>query len=81
MIDLESVTTFFGWCTVINIALLLFLAIWLVAFRGFTKSLHSAILGVDEGALDTLYIQFIGNYKLLITVFSLVPYLALRIMS
>lgn len=81
MADMETLTSFFGWCTVINVAFGSFAAIWIVVFRGFTKGLHSAILGVDEDTLDTLYFQFLGNYKLLIFVFNFVPYLALRIMS
>ena len=81
MIDLQWMTTFLGWCAVMNIGLLLFTAIWLMVFGGLTKGIHSTILGVDEGILDAIYIQFMGNMKIAVIVFSVVPYLALRVMA
>lgn len=81
MSDMTTVTAFFGWCTVINAALLIFSVIWLATFRDFTKSLHSTLLGVDEDKLDIIYFQYLGNYKIAIIVLNLVPYIALRIMS
>ena len=81
MIDLQTMTTFLGWCAVLNIGLLLFAAIWLIVFRDFTKNIQSVILDVDEGILDAVYIQFMGNMKITVIVFNVVPYLALKIMA
>jgi hypothetical protein len=80
MIELQTMTTFLGWCAVLNIGLLLFTAIWLIVFRDFTKSIHSAILGVDQDSMDVIYFQFMGNLKIAVIVFNVVPYLALKIM-
>ena len=80
MIELQPMTAFFGWCAVINIGLLLFTAIWLIVFRDFTKSIHSATLGVDQDSLDVIYFQFMGNLKIAVIVFNVVPYLALKMM-
>ena len=81
MIDLQAMTTFLGWCAVLNTGLLLFTAIWLMVFRDLTKDIHSALLGVDEDILDAIYIQFMGNMKIAVIVFNVVPYLALKIMA
>jgi hypothetical protein len=81
MIELQTMTTFLGWCTVINIGFLLFTAVWLIIFRDFTKNIQSVILDIDEDILDPIYIQFMGNMKIAVIVFNVVPYLALRIMA
>ncbi len=81
MEDMQTITTFLGWCSGINIALLVFYTVWLMAFRGFTKSIHGALLGVDEDALDSMYFQFLGNYKLAVIVLNITPYIALKIMN
>ncbi len=81
MIDLEVLTAIFGWCAVINIALLLFSSLWVTVFREFTKRLHSTLMQVDASELNTYYFQYLGNYKLLILVFNIVPYIALRLIA
>ncbi len=80
MTDILTITTFLGWCSVINIGLLMFYVIWLMIFRGLTKSIHSALLGIDQDELDSIYFQYLANYKIAVIVLSIVPYFALRIM-
>ncbi|MCP4843356.1 MAG: hypothetical protein GY887_16645 [Halieaceae bacterium] len=79
--DLEVLTAIFGWCAVINIALLLFSSLWVTVFREFTKRLHSTLMQVDASELNAYYFQYLGNYKLLILVFNIVPYIALRLIA
>ena len=81
MIDLEVLTAIFGWCAVINIALLLFSSLWVTVFREFTKRLHSTLMQVDASELNAYYFQYLGNYKLLILVLNIVPYIALRLIA
>ena len=81
MIDLGVLTSVFGWCAVINVVILLFTALWLTLLRDFTKGLHSALLHVDEEALDAYYFQWLGNYKMLVLVFNIVPYISLRLVA
>ncbi len=81
MNDLSSLTTFFGWCTLINIAFLLFLTIMMTVFGDFAKTIHSKLFSLDHESLDATYFNFLANYKLLTIVVSFVPYLALKIMS
>lgn len=81
MIDLDVLTAIFGWCAVINIALLLFSSLWVTVFRQFTKRLHSTLMQVDASELNAYYFQYLGNYKLLILVFNIVPYIALRLIA
>ena len=81
MTDIQTVTTFLAWCSIINIGLLFFYTVWLMAFQDFTKRVHSAILGIDKDKLDSVYFQYLANYKLAVLILNIVPYLALKIMA
>ena len=78
MTDLPTATAFLGWCSLINIGLLVFVTVWLVALRDWTKRIHSSLLGVDMNELDVIYFRYLANYKMLVLVFNIVPYIVLR---
>jgi hypothetical protein len=81
MDNIAAITTFLGWCTVINIGFYCVTAVTLTVFKDTIKTVHSKIAGVGSDSLDELYFQYLGHYKLAIIVLSLTPYLALRIMN
>ena len=81
MDEISTVTTFLGWCTVINIGLLAYSTIMLSLFRAPAKRIHSKLSGVGEEGLDAIYFNFLGNYKLAILVLNIAPYFALKIMA
>ena len=81
MAEYAELTTFLGWCSVINIAVLLVATIMLVGLRTQIAGLHSRLLGLTEAELAASYTQYLSNYKVLITVFNVVPYFALQLMS
>jgi hypothetical protein len=74
-------TTFFGWCSVINFGILLFITLFLAAAMDFATSIHSKMLGVEKNNLPDAYFAFLGNYKLAIIMLNFVPYVALKLMS
>ena len=78
---LETATTFFGWCTVINFMLLLISTIGVVAMRGKIAAIHARMFGLDEPTLSQLYFQYLGRYKIAVIVFCLTPYIALKLMT
>jgi hypothetical protein len=79
--DMETLTTFFGWCTVINIGILMFTTLLLAVLRDFVTSLHSKIMGVDKEKLPDAYFEYLGKYKIAIIVLNLVPYVSLKLMA
>lgn len=80
MFTLESFTTFLGWCSVINIGLLVVAGIMIVFMRDFVMRIHNALLGVDIERLPAIYMEWIGRYKTMTIFFNIVPYVALKIM-
>ena len=75
--DIATLTDFFKYCTIINFAILLISTITMASDLAY--NVHTK-LGVWEGSKEaykqSMY-SFLGNYKMLILVFNLVPYFAL----
>ena len=81
MVTVEVMREFLGWCSVINIGLLTFTAIFVVLLRGPISRIHAKMFNLDEAELSPAYFQYLAQYKFIIIVFNIVPYLALRIMN
>ena len=78
---IDNLTAFFGWCSVINVAVLIFSSLMLAAMKDSITVFHSKLFGVSRDNLATMYFQYLGNYKIAIFIFNLVPYLALKLIS
>lgn len=74
-------TAFFGWCSVINIALLLLATVFISAFNRFTKTINAKMFNVSMTELDIIYFSYLAYYKLGILIFNIVPYVALKLMA
>ncbi|SBS33659.1 hypothetical protein MAQ5080_02640 [Marinomonas aquimarina] len=81
MFEVDQVTALLGWCVVINIALLSFTAIVILLFKEQVVGIHMRLFRIERGALERLYFNWLGHYKLINVVFFLVPYIALKIIT
>jgi len=81
MSSLESLTVFFGWCTVINFAFLIIASLILMVCGTWAAKFHGKMFGADEAEIRVAYFQYLGNFKVAAIVLSLVPYLALVAMA
>lgn len=81
MMNVEWLTTFLGWCTVINVVGLGLATLALMLMREPVTRLHSKMMGVAQSDMPVLYMQYLSNYKVAVIVLNLVPYIALRIMA
>jgi len=79
-VNIDHWRGFFGWCTMINLGLYLISAIPLLFMIQWASELHAGLLHVDAESVRKEYFSYLANYKLLLIVFNLVPYAALRIM-
>ena len=80
MITIDTLTVFFGWCSVINIGMLVFAAIILMILKEPISRLHSKLFELNQESLPLIYFRYLGNYKIAILMFNLVPYIALKVM-
>jgi len=81
MENIQTITTFLGWCTVINLGMYIFTAIMLTILKKPVKNIHSKLSGISVEKLDEVYFNYLGNYKLAIIILNIVPYIALKIMA
>jgi hypothetical protein len=79
MMTIETLTELLGWVSIINIAILLFSTLALIAMRGVITRIHSSLFGLDEKDLGRAYFQYLAHYKIAIIVLNITPYLALKI--
>lgn len=78
--DIAKLTTFLGWCSVINIIVLFLWFFGLVFARNFIYKVHSRWFKVSPEKFDTIHYCGIGLFKLLLNFFNVVPYIVLKIM-
>ncbi len=81
MSSLATLTAFLGWCTVINIGLLMFAAIVLGLMRGPISQIHAKMFNLNESDLSRGYFQYLAQYKIAVLVLNLVPYVALKMIA
>jgi hypothetical protein len=80
MISIETVTEFFGWCTVLNLILFTASSLLLMVSKDLVSGFHGKLFGISQQEVKLTYFQFMGNYKIAIIVLNLIPYIALKIM-
>ncbi len=78
---LEIVRNALGWCTLINMALLMLWALMFIFARGWIYKMHGKWFRLSEERFDAIHYSAMAFFKLAIFVFNLVPYLALRIVG
>ena len=78
---LEQLTSFFAWCTLINLALLIFFTVFLVLLRDWAMKTHERVFGVPKADLPSIYFKYLAFFQAAAIVLSLTPYLALRIVG
>lgn len=81
MNSMLELRVFLGWCTAINLGVLILASILLVAARGWATRVHAGMFGLEEADVAREYFRYLANYKIAVVVFNLVPYIALRIMA
>jgi len=79
--DIQTLTSFFMWCTIINAGFLLFLALIFMLAPNMVYRLQSIFINITRETFDIVFYSFIGFFKIMFLVFSLVPWIALLIIG
>ncbi len=74
--SMETLATFFGWCTVINIGFMLGLLLRGILVRNFAAK----TFGVSIDEIKAAYLNVFMQYRNATLVLSVTPYIALKIM-
>ena len=79
--DLQTLTTFFMWCTIINGGLLILWAAFLMAAPDLVYRTQSMWFPISRETFNVVIYSFLGLFKIFFLVFNVVPYLALLIIG
>jgi hypothetical protein len=79
--DIDSITAFFMWCTILNVALLVLSSLICLCAGDWVYGIHSKWFSVSRETFNVAFYSFLGLYKVLVFVFNLIPYMALLIVG
>lgn len=77
--DIQTLTRFFMWCTIMNGVLLVLGTTMLRLAPDFVYRMHSKWFPIPRDAFDVVIYTFLGLFKIVFLVFNVVPYVALLI--
>ena len=79
--SIDMLIKFLGWCTIINLGLLLWWVFFISCVHDWTYRMHTKWLYVNLERFDAIHYAGIAYYKITIIIFNVVPYLSLRIIT
>jgi len=71
----------FGWSAIINMGLLMWWSLWIMFAHDFVYRMQSKWFNISVEKFDTINYAGMALHKIIIIVFNVTPYLALRIIS
>lgn len=81
MSSIESLATFFGWCTIMNIGLIILVFLLFSVFHEFFSKITAKMFGVTKEEAKVTFLRVFMQYRIAFVVLNFVPYLALKIMA
>ena len=69
------------WCTLLNVALLIFSSLLWIFASDFIYKVHGKWFAMPRETFNAVFYTFIGIYKLLVYMFNIVPWIALILIS
>jgi hypothetical protein len=79
--DIEILRSTLGWCTVINFGLLLWWALFILLAHDLVYRLHSRWFKLSVEQFDAIHYTGMAFFKIMVLLFNLAPYIALRIVT
>jgi hypothetical protein len=79
--DIQTLISFFMWCSILNLGLLMLSFIMLACAGDFVYRMHSKWFPMPRDRFNAVIYSFIGFYKIIVIVFNVVPWAALAIIG
>lgn len=79
--DLQTLTSFFMWCTLLNGGLLLLSTVACIALPDFMHRMHRRLFPISRESFTIILYCFLGLMKMLFLIFNVVPFIALLIIG
>ena len=81
IMNIETLTSFFMWCSVLNGGLLILWSLMFLAAPDLIYRMQSKWFSIPRATYNVLIYAFLGLFKIFVIIFNLVPYLALLILQ
>jgi cell shape-determining protein MreC len=78
--DIQTLTSFFLWCTIVNLLVYFIWVVCLVKFPDFVYNTQSRFFSISRDAFNTVTYAFLGVFKIIFLVFNVTPYITLLIL-
>ena len=78
---METIQSILGWCIVINAGLLIWWFLFFTLGHDLMYRVHSRLFKMPVQTFDTFHYAGMAVYKVLIMVFNIAPYVAIRIVT
>jgi len=79
--DLETLTSFFKWCTIVNGGFLLLWGGFFLLAPDLTYRMQRRFVPIPRETWNVVMYSFLGLFKIFYIVFNLVPFVALEIIG
>ena len=79
--DIQTLTKFFMWCTIINLGLLIFTSIACIFLADFSYRMNNRFFSISRETFNIAAFSFIALFKIVVIVFNIAPYIALLIIG
>ena len=79
--DIQTLTTFFMWCTIINGAMFVLWATICMFAPDLVYRTQSKFFPIPRETFNVIIYSFLGLFKIFVLLFNVVPYVALLIIG
>ena len=79
--QIELLTKFLTWCTILNVGLLVFSALFIMYASDFVYRVHSKLFPMSREVSNVVLYSLLGAYKIIVIAFNVVPWAALAIIG
>ncbi|MHC4389749.1 MAG: DUF6868 family protein [Planctomycetota bacterium] len=79
--DVQTLTSFFKWCMIINGGLLLLWSVFFLLSPNLVYQTQNRVVPLPRETWNVVMYSFLGFFKVMFIIFNLVPWLALLIIA
>ena len=79
--DIQTLTTFFMWCTILNLGVMIAWTIVLASAPDFMYRMQTKWFPMPQETFNVVVYSALGMYRIVFVVFNLVPYVALLLVQ
>ena len=74
----ENIRKFLGWCSMINIGILIYWILAITLGNEFVFHIHTWWFDIPADRFDEIHYTMMGYFKLMVILFNVTPYLILK---